>query len=96
MIEKQIGSIETGKGSQNFEEKYNFWKKNLGTSQSIENDEQNAWVCDDMIFKNKELSPIFPKLKFLTFSKKFLIIKSVLHKTQSICKLGWSDQTHTQ
>ena len=26
LIEKQIGSIETDKGSQNFEEKHNFWK----------------------------------------------------------------------
>ena len=51
--------------------KTQFLKKNLETSQSNEIDEQNAWVCDDMFFKNKDLSPIFPKLKFLTFSINF-------------------------
>ena len=44
--------------------KTQFLKKNLETSQSIEIDEQNAWVCDDKFFENKDLSPIFPKLRF--------------------------------
>ena len=48
--------------------KTQFLKKNLKTSQSGEIDEQNALECDDKFFKNKDLSPIFPKLKFLTFS----------------------------
>ena len=76
--------------------KTQFLKKNLGTTQSIEIDEQNAWVCDDMIFKKQGLKPNFPKVKNSYILHKFSIIKSVLHKTQSICKLGWLNQRHTQ
>ena len=93
MIEKQIGSIEANRSSQNFwGKKHSFWKEQrhiVETSQSIKIDEQNAWVCDVMFFKNKVLNPIFPKLRFSS-------IKIVLHNTQSICKFGWSDQRHTQ
>ena len=51
--------------------KNTVFKKNSETTQSIEIEEQNAWVCDDVIFKNKNLSPKFPKLKFLAFSTNF-------------------------
>ena len=79
MIEKQIGSIKADRGSQNFWEKKKktqFWKEQrhiVETPQSIEIDEQNAWVCDVMFFKNKVLNPAFPKLRFSS-------IKIVFHK----------------
>ena len=77
MIEKQIGSIEADRGSQNFfEKKHSFWKEQrhiVETPQSIEIDEQNAWVCDVMFFKNNVLNPVFLKLRFSS-------IKFVLHK----------------
>ena len=53
-----------GRGSLNLRKKHSFWK-NSETTQSIEIEEQNAWVCDDMFFKNKNLSLEFPKLNFL-------------------------------
>ena len=62
-----------------FEEKkkkHSFWKEQrhiVETPQSIEIDEQNAWVCDVMFFKNKVLNPAFPKLRFSS-------IKIVFHK----------------
>ena len=71
LIENQFRSIETDRGSLNLRKKNTVFEKNLGTTQSIEIEEQNAWVCDDMIFKNKNLSPKFPKLKFLAFSINF-------------------------
>ena len=75
--------------------KTQFLKKNLGTSQSIEIDEQNAWVCDDMIFKNKELSPIFPKLKFLTFSINFQALNQFCTKLKVFANLvGQTKDTH--
>ena len=57
-------------------EKTQFWKNQrhiLETPQSNEIDEQNAWVCDVMFFKNKVLNPVFSKLRFSS-------IKIVLHK----------------
>ena len=51
--------------------KNTVFEKDSETTQSIEIEEQNAWVCDDVIFKNKDLSPKFPKLKFLAFSINF-------------------------
>ena len=51
--------------------KNTVFEKNLETTQSIEIEEQNAWVWDDVIFKNKNLSPNFPKIKFLAFSINF-------------------------
>ena len=56
-----------GRGSLNLRKNTVFEKKNSEITQSIEIEEQNAWVCDDVIFKNKNLSPKFPKLKFLAF-----------------------------
>ena len=59
-----------------FEKKKRFWKYQrhiLEIPQSIEIDEQNAWVSDEMYFKNKVLNPVFPKLRFSS-------IKIVLHK----------------
>ena len=83
----------------NFERKTQFWKKKskhiLGTPQSIEIDEQNAWVCDEMFFKNNSFKPSFPKIKiFNHFPFKFSSIKYFLHKTQGMFKLGWSNQKH--
>ena len=57
----------------------NFEKK-LETSQSIEIDEQNAWVCDEMFFKNNSFKPSFPKVKISYILHKFSSIKSVLRK----------------
>ena len=75
--------------------KTQFLKKNLGTTQSIEIDEQNAWVCDDMIFKNKELSPIFPKLKILTFSINFQSSNQFCIKLNVFANLvGQTKDTH--
>ena len=59
-----------------FEKKHSVWKEQrhiAETPQSIEIDEQNAWVCDVMFFKNKVLNPVFSKLRFSS-------IKIVLHK----------------
>ena len=98
LIEKHIGSIETDRGSQNFWEKTQFWKKQrhiLEIPQSIEIYEQNAWVCDEMYFKKKVLNLVFPKLRFLTFSINFQASNLFCIKTQNICKLGWSDQRYT-
>ena len=65
MIEKQTQSIEIDRGSLKFWEKNTVLKKKskhiLGTPQSIEIDEQNTWVCDEMYFKNKVLTPVFKK-----------------------------------
>ena len=47
-------------------------------------------------FQKQGVKPNFPKVKISYILHKFSSIKSVLHKTQSICKLGWSDQRHTQ
>ena len=63
----------------------------LETPQSIEIDEQNAWVCDVMFFKNKVLNPVSQKLRSSNIFHKILSIRSILHKTQSVYKLGWSD-----
>ena len=49
-----------GRGSLNLR-KNTVFEKNSETTQSIEIEEQNAWVCDDVIFKNKNLCPKFPK-----------------------------------
>ena len=46
--------------------------------------------------KTHVLNPIFPKLRFSIHSLKISNIKYVLHKTQGIFKLGWSNQKHTQ
>ena len=59
-----------GRGSLNLR-KNTFFEKNSETTQSIKIKEQNAWVCDDVIFKKKNLSPKFSKLKFLAFSINF-------------------------
>ena len=56
-----------GRGSLNLR-KNTVFEKNSKTTQSIEIEEQNTWVCDDVIFKNKNLSP---KSKFLAFSINF-------------------------
>ena len=75
--------------------KTQFLKKNLGTTQSIEIDEQNAWVCDNMIFKNKELSLIFPKLKILTFSINFQSSNEFCIKLKVFANLiGQTKDTH--
>ena len=75
MIEKQIGSIEVDRGSQNFwGKKKQFWKNKrhiLETPESIEIEEQNAWVCDVMFFKNKVLNPVLPKLRFSSIKNCF-------------------------
>ena len=75
MIEKQIGSIEADRGSQNFwEKKHSFWKEQrhiVETPQSIEIDEKNAWVCDVMFFKNK-FKPNFPKIKIFKHQNFFV------------------------
>ena len=49
-------------------------------------------------FKNTSFKPGFPKIKIFKHSPfKFSSnIKYVLHKTQGIFKLGWSNQKHTQ
>ena len=49
-----------GRGSLNLR-KNTVFEKNSKTTQSVEIEEQNAWVCDDVIFKNKNLCPKFPK-----------------------------------
>ena len=70
MIEKQIGSIEADRGSQNFWAKTQFWKNQrhiLETPQSIEIDEQNAWVCDVMFFKKQSFKPSFPKIEIIKY-----------------------------
>ena len=84
----------------NFEGKTQFWKKTkhiLGTPQNIEIDEENTWVCDEIFFKNNSFKPSFPKIKiFNHIPFKFPSIKYVLHKTQGMFKLDWSNQKHTQ
>ena len=50
-----------------------------------------------MYFKTPVLNPVFPKLRF----SNILPLNSQTQnmfctKTQSNCKLGWSDQRHTQ
>ena len=46
--------------------------------------------------KTRILNPFSPKLRFSIHSLKISIIKYVLHKTQGIFKLGWSNRRHTQ
>ena len=46
--------------------------------------------------KTHVLNPVFPKLRFSIHSLKISNIKYVLHKTQGIFKLGWSNKKHTQ
>ena len=46
--------------------------------------------------KTHVLNLVFPKLRFSIHSLKISTIKYILHKTQGICKLGWSNQKHTQ
>ena len=73
-VENQSRPVETDRGSQNFWEKTQFWKKQrhiLEIPQSIEIYEQNAWVYDKMYFRKKVLNLVFPKLRFLTFSINF-------------------------
>ena len=75
--------------------KKHSFEKILETSQSIEIDEQNAWVCDDKFFENKDLSPIFPKLKFLTFSINFQASNQFCTKLKVFANLvGQSKDTH--
>ena len=45
--------------------KTQIFGKNLESTQSIEIEEQNAWVWDDMIFKTRILSPNSQKQNFL-------------------------------
>ena len=54
-----------GRGSPNLRKNTAFLKKHLESTQSIEIWEQNAWVCDDMIFKTRVLSPNSQKQNFL-------------------------------
>ena len=61
-------------------------EKNSETTQSIEIEEPNAWVCDDVIFKNKNFKHKFPKNKISCILHKFSSNKLILHKIQSICK----------
>ena len=50
-----------------------------------------------MLFQNTSFKPSFPKIKIFKHSPfKFLSIKYVLHNTQDIFKLSWSDQKHIQ
>ena len=83
------------RGSQGLRKKTQFLKRHLGTTQSIEIEEQNAWVCDDMIFKNKNLSPKFPKLKFLAFSINFQASNQFCTEFKVIANLvGQTINTH--
>ena len=59
-----------GRGSLNLR-KNTVFEKNPEIIQGIGIEEQNAWVSDDVIFKNKNLSPKFPKSKFIAFSINF-------------------------
>ena len=45
--------------------------------------------------KTHILNLVFPKLRFSIHSLKISTIKYVLHKTQGIFKLGWSNQKYT-
>ena len=61
LIDRKTDSINRNKlRHPNFWEINTVFEKVLETSQSIEIEEQNVWVCDDIIFKNKNWSPIFP------------------------------------
>ena len=76
--------------------KTQFLKRHLGKTQSIDiwgRKCMSIWWYD---FQKQELKPNFPKFKISYILQKFSSIKSVLHRTQNICKLGWSDQKHTQ
>ena len=46
--------------------------------------------------KTHVLNQVFQKLRFSSHSLKISNIKYVLHKTQGIFKLGWSNQKYTQ
>ena len=100
-IENQVGSIEMGRGTLNFGKKHSFEKfanpilKQL--LKAFEQWMQNAWVWDGMHFqKPKIFKPTSLKHKFQLSSKLiFSSNKYVVHKSQDIFKLGWSDQEHT-
>ena len=84
-----------GRGSLNLR-KNTVFEKNSETTQSIEIEEQYAWVCDNVIFKNENLSPKFPKSKFLAFSINFQASNQFCTKFKVFAKLGWSDHKYTQ
>ena len=76
-----------------FEKKHSFWKEQrhiVETPQSIEIDEQKCMSMWCNVFQKQSVKPSFTKIKIFKHQKLFCI------KTQSICKLGWSDQRHTQ
>ena len=85
------------KGSQSLRKKKNtVFEKTFRNNSKHWHEEQNVWVCDDMIFKNKNLNPKFPKLKFLAFSINFQASNQFCTKFKVFAKLGWSDHKHTQ
>ena len=58
------------RGTKIFLGKTQFWKNQrhiLETPQSIEIDEQNAWVCDVMFFKKQSFKPSFPKIEIIKY-----------------------------
>ena len=80
--------------------KYQFFEKQSKIMQKLLkalNFMNHMHGCEMKCFsKTHVLNPVFPKLRFSIHSLKISNIKYVLHKTQGIFKLGWSNKKHTQ
>ena len=93
-IDRKIGSIDWNFGK-------NWFLKNQSKFCRNSSKHWNWWIKWmsmrwHVFQKTQVLNPVFLTLRFSIHSLKFSSIKYVLHKTQGIFKLGWSNQKHTQ
>ena len=86
LIDRKIGSIDRNSGKNKFLQKI---LKALNLMNKMHEYEMKCFS------KTQVLNLVFPTLRFSIHSLKFSSIKYVLHKTQGIFKLGWSNQKHT-
>ena len=92
-IDRKIGSINQNSGKNKFlKNQSKFCAKTLKALNFMNKLQESEMKC---FSKTQVLNLVFPSLRFSIHSLKFSSIKYVLHKTQGIFKLGWSNQKHT-
>ena len=95
LIDWKIALINPNSGKNTFlKNTANFVQKLLKVLNFMNKIHEYEMKC---FFKNTSFKFSFPKIKIFKHSPfKFSSTKYVLHKTQGIFKLGWSNQKHTQ
>ena len=93
-IDRKIDSIDWNSRKNRFlKNQRNFVQKPLKALNLMNKMHEYKIKC---FSKTQVLNPVFQTMRFSIHSLKFSSIKYVLHKTQGIFKLGWSNQKHTQ